>query len=171
MREACQHPSDLLSTTSTGMKTVKILDVFFSAVQLINKAQFARIRLDGLYHGSDPMDQALPLGSQTPPPQHHRPIIKKKDSLSGSEIKGSRLDLLEQTMNQDWELRPNNLNPRGSGPGQEGFIKIAGILGTFMQNLKFQRRKWLICGGDKVKVCNEKNSEPLLIPPLFPSRG
>ena len=84
---------------------------------------------------------------------------KIKDSIPGSEIKGSRLDLLEQTMNQDWELRPNNLNPRGSGPGQEGFIKIAGILGTFMQNLKFQRRKWLICGGDKVKVCNAKNSE------------
>ena len=58
-------------------------------------------------------------------------------------------------MDNDWQLRVNNINPAGEGPGVDGFKMITGVFNAFMPDLKFERKRSLLCGNDKVLVVSK----------------
>ena len=59
-------------------------------------------------------------------------------------------------MSKDYQLRPNSLNPTGTGPGRDGFKVLVGLFNTFTPDIIFERQLSLLCGGDKVVVVSYK---------------
>merc|ERR1712012_1189655 len=66
---------------------------------------------------------------------------------------GQNETLINSVFHQDWNVRINNLNPTGKGPGAgpNGNQKIFGLFGTFVPDLKFERQHTFLCG-DHVAV-------------------
>ena len=85
---------------------------------------------------------------------------------------GQNDGLVGSTLAEDWQLRPNSLNPSGTGPGRQNAKTLFGLLNTFLPNLRFERKRTLLCG-DKVLVVSKVTAtvdNPTGAPeiPLFP---
>ena len=61
---------------------------------------------------------------------------------------GQNVTLVNSVFHSDWNVRINNLNPTGKGPGAgpNGNQKIFGLFGTFVPDLKFGRQHVFLCG-------------------------
>ena len=73
--------------------------------------------------------------------------------LDGGTGAASRnLTFLKEIFTDDWNLRPNSLNPTGFGPSggpfPEGFQKILGLYSKIMTNMEFKRQHTLMCSDD-----------------------
>ena len=64
------------------------------------------------------------------------------------------MTLLRETFAEDWNTRPNPLNPTGKGPSSgpfpEGMSKILGLWSVMFKDVKVDRQHTLMCSDDTV---------------------
>ena len=89
--------------------------------------------------------------SQKPGPE----AIKKFYDVildGGAEAASRNLTLLKEVFADDWNTRPNAINPTGFGPSAgpfpEGMQSILGLFSTFLKNMEFKRQHTLMCSDD-----------------------
>ena len=97
----------------------------------------------------NPREQPGELLTEIPENIKHFYDIIMRDPLG----QGQNETLINSVFHQDWNVRINNLNPTGKGPGAgpNGNQKIFGLFGTFVPDLKFERQHTFLCG-DHVAV-------------------
>ena len=77
------------------------------------------------------------------------------DKVLSDPLRGGQNDsLLAETMHPDGNVRPNPLNPTGTGPNRDGFKSITGAFGTFIPDTKFDRQHTILCG-DRVAILSK----------------
>ena len=112
----------------------------FSLVILIS------LTVDGTPFGSKQNENNLPIECQ---------FINLPNSienfydkiLSNPGTHGQNLSLIRETVADDWNNRPNQLNPSkgiGAGPFPEGLKKLMGAFSTMLQDVKFTRKETLV---------------------------
>ena len=92
---------------------------------------------------------------------------------------GQNETLVNSVFHQDWNVRINNLNPTGKGPGAgpNGNQKIFALFGTFVPDLKFGRQHTFLCGDHVAVLYTISGTITTKMPPgfeqipLFPGIG
>ena len=71
--------------------------------------------------------------------------------LSDLTGRGQDSNFIAQTIAEDWQLRPNLLNPKGDGPTRSGVKTVTNLFNLLFSDFKFERQQTIICG-NKVAV-------------------
>ena len=112
----------------------------FSLVILIS------LTVDGTPFGSKQNENNLPIECQfINLPNSIENLYDK--ILSNPGTHGQNLSLIRETVADDWNNRPNQLNPSkgiGAGPFPEGLKKLMGAFSTMLQDVKFTRKETLV---------------------------
>ena len=83
-------------------------------------------------------------------------IINFYDKILSDVTGGGRdAKLIDETVAEDWQSRPNGLDVVGGiGPNKDGLKTFMGLFGAIMPNIKFDRQLTLLCD-DKVVVLSK----------------
>merc|ERR1712238_52966 len=134
------------------------------------------LTVDGTPFGSKQNENNLPIECQfINLPNSIENLYDK--ILSNPGTHGQNLSLIRETVADDWNNRPNQLNPSkgiGAGPFPEGLKKLMGAFSTMLKDVKFTRKETLV-HGEKIVVLSHFGATmgdlPLGSPteyPMFP---